>query len=97
MKNRACCALALERWRVQHREYPDALGKLDSLLNTKVMVDPLGAGAMKCRRNDDGSYLLYSSGLDGMDNGGDSTTEDEDVDPFWLGRDMVWPGHPARK
>lgn len=97
MKNLACCGLALERWRIRHGEYPDSLGKLDSLLDTKVMVDPLGAGAMKYRRNDDGSYILYSCGLDGTDDGGDPTPEEEGADPFWNGRDMVWPGHSRTK
>jgi hypothetical protein len=44
------------------------------------------------RLNPDGSYLLYSVGEDGIDDGGDCTpaSAPKQID-FWTGKDVVWP------
>jgi hypothetical protein len=40
----------------------------------------------------DGTFLLYSAGTDGRDDGGDPTpTETSDSPDLWSGRDAVWP------
>ena len=45
------------------------------------------------RPNADGSYLLYSVGEDGRDDGGDPTPRDQNqrTARFYSGRDLVWP------
>jgi hypothetical protein len=39
----------------------------------------------------DGSFLLYSVGEDGEDNGGDPTPTTTAVNNWLKGRDFVWP------
>ena len=46
---------------------------------------------LRYRLNPDGTYLLYSVGEDGVDNGGDPTPEKEKRLYFLNGRDWVWP------
>lgn len=44
----------------------------------------------KYQANPDGSYSLYSVGVDGVDNEGDTSVSPGEK-PFWYSRDMVWP------
>jgi hypothetical protein len=45
---------------------------------------------LRYRLNPDGTYLLYSVGSDGVDNGGDPTPEEGKRPGFLNGRDWVW-------
>lgn len=63
-------ALALERYREKHKRYPETLQSLapeflKSLLNDFATGQPL-----RYRLAEDGQFLLYSLGLDGVDNVG---------------------------
>jgi hypothetical protein len=46
---------------------------------------------LRYRLNADGTYLLYSVGEDGVDNGGDPTPKEGKGPGFRNGRDWVWP------
>jgi len=63
-------ALALERYRGKHSSYPNTLaGLVPEFLGT-VPVDFMDGQPLRYRLTDDGHFILYSVGLDGVDNGG---------------------------
>lgn len=63
-------ALALERFALEHRRYPQHLRELVPAFVPAVPLDFMDGEALRYRREDDGRYLLHSIGLDGMDDGG---------------------------
>lgn len=90
---RALCvtAIALERCRLRRGRYPADLAALVPEFVAEVPRDWYDGGALRYRANDDGTYLLYSIGNDGQDDGGDPTPRG-DGPGYWLrGRDIVWP------
>jgi len=73
-------ALALRAYRVEHRDYPSALGELvaDRCL-TRVPLDPFNISRpVRYRRLSAERYLLYSVGPDGIDEGGAPLQRKED-------------------
>ncbi|MGF1679546.1 MAG: hypothetical protein ACFCUX_10190, partial [Candidatus Methylacidiphilales bacterium] len=66
-------AVALERHRLQHGQYPDSLAELIPIAD-RTWEDPYTLQPMCYRNHADGSYTLYSTGSDGMDNGGQLQT-----------------------
>jgi hypothetical protein len=84
-------AIALERFRLAHHAYPEALAKLAPEFVPAVPVDCMDGHDLRYRLNPDGTYLLYSAGDDGVDDGGDPTPEKGTSPSFFKGRDMVWP------
>jgi hypothetical protein len=89
--NMVTTAIALERYRLAHQAYPDSLAKLTPEFVRKVPVDCMDGKDLRYRLNPDGTYLLYSVGRDGVDNGGDATPEKDKSLSFLNGRDWVWP------
>jgi hypothetical protein len=86
--------LALERYRLRHGQYPQTLEHLAPALCGAVPRDPMDGKPLRYRLNTNGSFLLYSVGLDGEDNGGDATpvTQNSRKNYAWgQGRDAVWP------
>jgi hypothetical protein len=89
--------IAIQRFKLRHNgAVPRTLRELTpEFLSPTSGHDLFGAGDLKYRPNPDGTYLLYSVGMDGVDGGGDnSVTEDKvggDKRRFWDSRDMVWP------
>jgi hypothetical protein len=67
-------AIALERYAIQHREYPKSLADVVPAFLPAVPVDFMDGRELRYRRLDDGRYLLYSVGLDCVDNGGQMIT-----------------------
>ena len=67
--DQARVACALERYRLRHKDYPEALAELSPELLDGIPVDVPAGGPLKYRRQGRG-YLLYSLGLDGKDEGG---------------------------
>jgi type II secretory pathway pseudopilin PulG len=62
--------LALRAYRAQNGRYPAQLSQLTPMTLQRVPVDPFGAGeALRYRQSGD-SYLAWSIGPDGADNGG---------------------------
>jgi hypothetical protein len=89
--NIVTAAIALERFRLAHHAYPADLGKLAPEFVQAVPIDCMDGHDLRYRLNPDGTYLLYSVGDDGVDNGGDSTPEKGKGMFFLDGRDFVWP------
>src|SRR5690606_6897021 len=62
-------AAALALYRLEHGEYPDTLSALVPDMLPAVPEDLFTTQPLLYRRTDDG-YLLYSAGLNGIDDGG---------------------------
>jgi hypothetical protein len=84
-------AIALERFHLNHGEYPQNLSALVPEFLTSVPRDPVDGQPLRYRRDDDGGFLLYSIGEDGLDNGGDPRPEESGSSAWRSGRDRVWP------
>ncbi len=71
---------AIELYHVRHGELPRLLDDIVPNILAELPIDPIHGGSFLYRQlqNDpkDRSYLLYSSGLDQQDNGGDFNMED---------------------
>jgi hypothetical protein len=90
--NMVSAAIALERFRLSHHTHPAALANLVPEFLQTVPVDCMDGHDLRYRLNPDGTYLLYSVGDDGIDNGGDATPKEGSSSSFWYnGRDLVWP------
>jgi hypothetical protein len=82
-------AIALKRYELAHNAYPASLNELVPIYLPKVPLDFMDGEPLRYKLRPDGSFLLYSVGDDGEDNGGDPTTASGNN---WLrGRDIVWP------
>ena len=63
-------ALALERHRLAHGEFPESLKALAPSFIAAVPRDVIDGGELKYRRGADGGIVLYSLGWNGVDDGG---------------------------
>ena len=63
-------AIALERHRLAHGEFPESLDALVPQFIAKVPHDVIGGGPLKYRRTRDGQFVLYSVGWNEKDDGG---------------------------
>jgi hypothetical protein len=63
-------ACALERYRLAHNEYPEALSSLTPHYLEKIPPDVVNGQSLRYRRTDNGRFQLYSIGWDGKDDGG---------------------------
>lgn len=87
-------AIALERYRLRHGEYPAGLQELTPDYLKKTPVDFMDGKPLRYRRKDDGAFLLYSVGEDGKDDGGDGSPPPSytALNKAWYRmRDVVWP------
>lgn len=89
-------AIAFKRYQLQHGSLPDNLSQLCPGLLPAVPLDPIDGNPLRYRKNDDGTYLLYSIGEDGVDDGGDPTYSGpgNPSNFYWQNnraRDWVWP------
>ena len=87
----AMAAIALKRFELRHGKLPPSLEALVPELLTAVPHDYLSAKPLGYRLQADGSYLLYSVGDDGKDDGGDPAPPPAKLPGLWEGRDAVWP------
>jgi hypothetical protein len=86
-------AIALKRFQLKHGQWPETLDKLVPEFLPSVPIDIDDGKPLKYRPNADGTYLLYSVGEDGVDDGGDPTTTGG-TSFGWQNskaRDWVWP------
>jgi hypothetical protein len=86
----AVIACALERYRLSHGVYPMALDDLSPAYLDKAPCDVLTGGPLHYRLNADGTFALYSIGLDGKDDGGQVATCKEGGVDMDHG-DWAWP------
>lgn len=86
-------ALALKRYQLRHSQYPPDLAALVPDFLPAVPRDPADGEPLRYRLRSNGTFLLYSVGEDGVDNGGDpSPVTASDYTFGWnRGRDFVWP------
>ena len=63
-------ALALERYRGKHGTYPKTLPELAPEFLNRPPIDFMDGQPLRYRLTEDGHFLLYSVGLDCVDNGG---------------------------
>jgi hypothetical protein len=94
-------ALALERHRIRHGSYPVTLQELVPDFLASVPSDFMDGEALRYRRTADGYFVLYSVGLDCVDDGGRMRPSRglsvglADQWPTFLdltpGTDLVWP------
>jgi hypothetical protein len=87
-------ACALERYRLARGQYPETLDALAPQFIEKVPHDIIGGQPLHYRRTDDGSFVLYSVGWNGTDDGGKVVLrKGGSVD--WEKGDWVWQ-YPAK-
>jgi hypothetical protein len=63
-------AIALERYRLAHGEYPESLDVLAPQFIAQVPHDVIGGGPLHYRLTSDGQFVLYSVGWNEKDDGG---------------------------
>ena len=87
--NQAQIVCGLERYRLEHGEYPGALEALAPRFLEAPPHDVIGGQPLRYRRTDDGKFLLYSVGWNETDDGGtvarkaDGTEDREHGDWVW--------------
>ena len=89
-------AIALKRFQLEHGQWPETLAELSPEFLPSVPIDPYDGKPLKYHSNPDGTFLLYSVGEDGVDDGGDpsptKTTSSSSLNWNWTKtRDWVWP------
>jgi hypothetical protein len=85
-------AIALKRFQLRQGHFPATLGKLVPEFISAVPIDPMNIQPLRYRLNADGTFVLYSVGEDGKDDGGDPTPTNSKSPPdLWNARDAVWP------
>lgn len=94
-------AIALKRFQLKHGNFPEKLSELSPEFLASVPPDPVDGKPLRYRRNADGTYLLYSIGENGNDDGGDASLGHSITSTtfFWQrshALDWVWP-QPATK
>ena len=96
-KNMVITAIALKRYQLKYGSYPDALSKLVPQFLSAVPPDPVDGKPLRYRLNSDGTFLLYSVGENGKDDGGNPSLDarSTSVNFYWLmnphALDWVWP------
>jgi hypothetical protein len=63
-------AIALERYRLAHGNFPESLDALAPQFIEKIPHDVIGGQPLHYRRTDDGQFILYSVGWNETDDGG---------------------------
>ena len=96
LKRMTITAIALKRHQLKYGNYPKVLDSLMPEFVSAVPLDPVDGQPLRYRRNVDGTFLLYSVGENGKDNGGDASLEKgaESSTFNWLNPralDWVWP------
>ncbi len=92
-------AIALKRYELQHLHLPDSLDELIPQFLKSVPTDFMDGQPLRYRRNPDGTFLLYSVGENGVDDGGNpswpSLPKNLEISDYdWQDSrslDWVWP------
>jgi len=88
------CAIALKRYALRHEGA--AAPNLEALVPDflpSVPTDYMDGLPMKYRFNGDGSFVLYSVGEDGKDDGGNASLAPgkSSLRDLWSRKDLIWP------
>jgi hypothetical protein len=87
-------AIALKRFQLRRGNFPEKLSELVPEFFSSPPLDSVDGKLLRYRHEADGTFLLYSVGEDGVDDGGDSTPAKPTTSVTWFwqrGRDWVWP------
>ncbi|HZV36184.1 MAG TPA: hypothetical protein VFB72_16530 [Verrucomicrobiae bacterium] len=86
-------AIALKRFQLAHQKYPEDLKELTPTYLAVVPGDAMDGKPLRYHRKDDGTFLLYSVGEDGVDNGGNPVPlAPTSKNISWTEAfDIVWP------
>ena len=96
-RNVVVTAIALKRYKLRYHHLPDSLDELIPEFLKSVPTDFMDGGPLRYRRNADGTFLLYSVGDNGKDDGGNPRWKKTDITPGnydWqngYALDWVWP------
>lgn len=87
------CAIALKRYSLRHGKPAPDLNLLVPEFLSSVPTDYMDGKPIKYRLNKGGTWVLYSVGDDGRDDGGDPTPAKpmRSYQWTWRGKDAVWP------
>jgi hypothetical protein len=89
-------AVALERYRLAHGEYPQSLDALPPQFMEKIPHDIINGGALHYHRTSDGQFDLYSVGWNEKDDGGVVGLKEGKMPTVDINQgDWVWR-YPAR-
>jgi hypothetical protein len=83
-------AIALERYRLAHGEYPESLDALAPKFIAAVPHDVIGGEPLKYRHEADGQFALYSVGWNEKDDGGVTFIPKNGTQPKFEEGDWVW-------
>jgi hypothetical protein len=89
-------AIALERYRLAHGEFPELLDVLPPQFIAQVPHDVISGQSLKYRRTLDGQFVLYSVGWNEKDDGGVMFTSEGGTQPIFDKGDWVWR-YPKRE
>ena len=89
-------AIALKRFQLKHGNFPEKLSELTPEFLASVSLDPVDVQPLRYRLNADGTFTLYSIGLNGKDDGGDPSLGKGVRSSFFYWQnpqalDSVWP------
>jgi len=87
----ALAAIALKRSQLARGAFPATLDDLVPEFLPSIPRDFMNGKPLHYRLLSDGSFLLYSVGDDGRDDGGDASAVSPGRFGLWEGRDAVWP------
>jgi hypothetical protein len=95
-RNVVTTAIALKRYELRHHQLPATLDELTPDLLKTVPIDCMDGQPLRYRPKADGTFLLYSVGENGVDDGGDPSLEKgvTSSNYFWQNPhalDWVWP------
>ena len=95
-RNVVITAIALKRYELRHHQFPPTLDQLTPDLLKAVPIDSMDGEPLRYRPRADGTFLLYSVGENGVDDGGDPSLEKgvNSSSFYWQNAhalDWVWP------
>jgi len=76
--------IALERHRLAHGRHPESLAALVPDFLPEVPLDPCDGKPLRYRLQSDGSPVVWSIGIDGIDEGGKPHRDKTKGDPVWV-------------
>jgi hypothetical protein len=89
LKEMAITALGIERYRLKNGRVPAGLSDLRDYGGQRI--DPMDGKPLKYNRSGDDSFVLYSAGRNGLDDGGNAEKFEEATEGVLGGKDLVWP------
>lgn len=89
----AVTAIAIQRFRKAQAKLPSDLNALVPGYLSAVPMDPMDGKPLRFRKESESSFLLYSVGRDGKDDGGDASpaAPEKPYRQIWDGKDALWP------